>query len=93
MWRTRVTHPRLTSRIILTIDENARFVSATYSMDTNSPVRICRVRVMPKRNPRFHKKEIEVGEGKSRRDFFIIEVIGFIFSSCFFIKMTMKGFV
>jgi hypothetical protein len=29
----------------------------------------------------FHINEIEVGVGRSRRDFFVIEIIGFFFIS------------
>ena len=70
-----------TSRIIITMDVKAKLVSAVYSIDTKSPVKICKVRVIPSRNPRFHINEIELGDGRSIRDFFIIEVIGFFFSS------------
>jgi hypothetical protein len=73
--------------MILTIMENAKEVSAVYIIDTTSPEMICRVRVNPRRNPKFHRNEIEVGVGKSSRDFFIRFVIGLFFISCIFIKM------
>jgi len=50
-----------------------------YIIDTTSPEIICRVRVKPRRKPMFHRKEIELGVGRSRRDFFKIFVIGFVF--------------
>jgi len=34
------------------------------------PVMICKVKVVPNRNPIFHKVEIEEGQGRSSRDFF-----------------------
>jgi hypothetical protein len=73
--------------MIFTITENAREVSAVYIIETTSPEMICRVNVNPKRNPKFHRNEIEVGVGKSRRDFFIKFVSGLFFISCVFIKM------
>jgi hypothetical protein len=78
--------------MILTITENASEVSAVYIMDTTSPEMICSVNVNPSRNPKFHRNEIEVGVGRSKRDFFIRFVIGFIFISCFFIKMKCLEF-
>ena len=48
---------------------------------------ICNVSVNPSRNPMFHKNEIEVGVGRSSKDFFIMFDIGFSFINCVFIKM------
>ena len=80
------------SRIILTITENASEVSAVYIMETTVPEMICRVRVNPSKNPKFHRNEIDVGVGRSIRDFFIKFVTGFIFISCFFIRMRSLEF-
>jgi len=87
VWINRDTHPISLSRMILTMTENAREVSAVYIIDTAIPEMIWMVRVNPSKNPKFHRNEIEVGVGKSRRDFFIRLAIGFIFISCFFIRM------
>ena len=81
VWISRETHPISLSRMILIITENAREVSAVYIIDTTSPEMIWRVRVNPSRNPKFHKNEIEVGVGKSKRDFFIKFVTGLLFIS------------
>lgn len=35
----------------------------------------------PRRNPKFHRNEIEVGVGRSNRDFFIRFVTGLFFIS------------
>jgi len=78
--------------MILIITENASDVSAVYIIETTIPETIWRVRVNPRRNPKFHRKEIEVGVGRSIRDFFIRFVTGFIFISCFFIRMRYLGF-
>jgi len=45
-------------------------------MEIRSPVRICNISVIPSRNPRFHRKEIDLGEGRSIRDLFIIFIKG-----------------
>jgi hypothetical protein len=82
----------LLSRIILIITENANEVSAVYIIDITNPEMIWRVRVSPSKNPKFHKNEIEVGVGRSIRDFFIRFVIGFLFISCFFIRMRNSKF-
>jgi len=70
VWINRDTHPISLSRMILTMTENAREVSAVYIIDTAIPEMIWMVRVNPSKNPKFHRNEIEVGVGKSRRDFF-----------------------
>lgn len=44
------------------------------------------VRVIPKRNPKFHKKEIDAGVGKSVRAALSGFNMGLILVSCFFIK-------
>src|SRR5882672_9600924 len=80
------------SRMILIITENAMEVSAVYIIETTIPEMICRVRVNPRRNPKFHKNEIDVGVGRSRRDFFIKFVIGFLFISWVFIRMRNLAF-
>jgi len=85
VWISREIQPMSLSRMILIITENAKEVSAVYIIDTTRPEIICRVRVNPSRNPKFHRNEIEVGVGRSIRDFFIRFVIGLLFISCFFI--------
>ena len=87
VWISREIHPMSLSRMIFTITENDTEVSAVYIIETPSPEMICSVKVNPRRNPKFHRNEIEVGVGRSIRDFFIILVIGLLFISCFFIKM------
>lgn len=81
IWIIRVTHPLFMSRMIITITLNALSVWAVYIIDRNSPVMICIVSVIPNRKPKFHMNEIDVGVGKSIRDFFIIFIIGLVFIS------------
>lgn len=92
MWIIRTVHPMLMSFIIFTIDENAVFVSAVYIIDSIIPVMICIINVIPSMNPMFHRKEIDVGQGRSISDFFIMFVMGFFLISCFFIRMMMIVF-
>lgn len=40
----------------------------------------------------FHRKEIDLGEGRSTRDELIIFISGCVFISCFFIKMKSLEF-
>jgi len=61
-------------------------VSDVYIIDTISPEMICMVRIIPSMNPMFHMYEIEVGVGRSSKDFFIIFISGFFFISLFFIR-------
>lgn len=79
MWIIRVTHPVLMSCMIFTMDVKAMLASELYIMETINPEMICRVRVIPRRNPMFHMKEIEVGVGRSRREAFTILKIGSVF--------------
>jgi len=53
---------------------------------------ICRDNVIPRRNPMFHMNEIEEGEGRSRRDEFIIFVSGISLIFCVFIRRMRKAF-
>jgi hypothetical protein len=46
---------------------------------------ICRVRVIPRRNPMFHMNEIEEGQGRSIRELFTIFMVGIDLDSCLFI--------
>ena len=55
-------------------------------MEIRRPVKICNTSVIPSRNPRFHRKEIDLGDGRSIRDLFIIFINGCVFISCFFIR-------
>lgn len=50
-------------------------------MDTRTPVIICRTSVIPRRNPMFHKNEMEEGDGRS-----IKEVLIMLPRGCFFIS-------
>lgn len=87
MWTIRVTHPVLMSRMIITITIKACSVFALYIIDRINPDPICRVRVIPNRNPMFHNMEIDVGVGRSSSAFFTIDRIGLVFISWFFIRM------
>ena len=87
MCTIRVIQPMLLSFIMFTIDLKAVLVSAVYIIETIKPVAICRVRVIPSRNPMFHMNEIDLGVGRSIREFFIIFNSGLFFISCVFIKM------
>jgi hypothetical protein len=55
MWIVRVIHPRLMSCIMFTIEIKASLASALYLIEMNSPDMIWRIRVIPSRNPMFHK--------------------------------------
>ena len=85
MCSIRITHPIFLSRMIITIVLNTVSVWAVYIMDRISPVITCVIKIIPSMNPMFHRSEIEVGVGRSIRDFFISAVMGFLFISCFFI--------
>ena len=61
-------------------------------MDKTNPDTICNISVIPKINPIFHINEIEEGDGRSIKDLFIIDISGFFFDSCVFIKMMLKLF-
>jgi len=87
MCRIRVIHPVLLSRSIMITDENAFSTFGTNIIDKMSPEMICRVSVNPRRNPMFHRVEIEDGVGRSIRELFIILVRGLNFISCFFINL------
>jgi len=63
-----------------------------YTIDRIKPVAICSVRVIPRRNPKFHMNEIEAGVGKSSRALLIIFIRGLLFISCVFIRMMKKSF-
>lgn len=45
-------------------------------MEIRSPVTIWSERVIPRRNPKFHMNEIDLGEGRSIRDSFSSLMIG-----------------
>ena len=79
--------------MIITITLKALSVCAVYIIDRIKPLTICKVRVIPSKNPIFHMKEMEEGEGRSISDFFSRFVIGFVLNSWFFIKMMRKLFV
>jgi hypothetical protein len=85
MCSIRMTHPIFLSRIIITIVLNTVSVWAVYIMDKIRPVIICVTRIIPNMNPMFHNNEIDVGVGRSMRDFFISIVTGFFLISWFFI--------
>jgi len=82
VWIIRVAHPVLMSRDIMITDENARFVSAVYTIETNNPDTICKTSTIPSMNPMFHIIEMDEGVGRSNRDFLVRFVIGLIFISC-----------
>lgn len=75
----RVIQPVLMSCIIFTMEVKASLASELYIMDTTSPVTICSIRVIPSKKPMFHRNEIDVGVGRSRRDDLIILRIGSFF--------------
>jgi len=70
MWIIRVTHPIELSRMMFTIASNALEVSAVNIIDRTSPEMICSISVKPNMKPIFHIMEIEIGAGRSKRDFF-----------------------
>lgn len=85
MCSIRITHPIFLSRIIITIVLNTVSVCAVYIIDRISPVTTCVIRIIPSMNPMFHRSEMDVGVGRSIRDFFTNDVMGFLLISCFFI--------
>lgn len=48
---------------------------------------ICSTRVIPSRDPMFHRNEIELGVGRSAREDFTMDAMGWVFIVCFCIKM------
>ena len=68
---------------------NAVFVSALYIIDRIIPETNWRESVIPRRNPKFHMKEIEAGVGRSAREAFTVFRIGFFFVSWVFIKILL----
>lgn len=57
-------------------------------MDKTNPVTICSTRVIPKRNPMFHRNEIEKGVGRFTSEFLVISIRGsFITKLNFFILL------
>lgn len=84
MCTIRVTHPVLMSCMIFTIEVNASFASELYIIEMIRPVTICRIKVIPSRNPIFQRNEIEVGVGRSRREDFTILRMGSLFTFWFF---------
>lgn len=79
--KTRVAHPKFMSRIIITITLKAFSICAVYIIDRINPVNTCSIRVIPRRNPIFHKNEMDNGVGRSTSDFFIMWAIGLFFIS------------
>jgi hypothetical protein len=71
MWMFRVAHPISLFRMIISMFLNAVSTVGVYSIDRNSPVRICVVSRIPSINPIFHRNEIDVGDGRSVRDFLL----------------------
>jgi hypothetical protein len=85
IWIIRVTHPILISRIIISIVLKTVSACGKYLMESTSPVMIWRVRVIPRRNPIFHSREIDEGVGRSIKEVLIIFNIWLCFISFFFI--------
>lgn len=48
-------------------------------MARNSPVKICRARQIPKRDPKFHQEEMFDGAGRSMKELLIIFIRGWDF--------------
>lgn len=74
------------SCIIFSTEVNAVEVSGVYLMERKSPVTICRVRVIPSRNPMFHRNEIDEGVGRSKREDLTIVIMGLVLDSWVFIR-------
>jgi len=53
---------------------------------------ICRVSVIPSRDPMFHRNEIDLGVGRSASDDLMMDAMGWIFIVWFFIRRMNKGF-
>ena len=47
-------------------------------MAKKSPVKICIIKQIPNREPKFHQSEILIGAGRSTRALFIIFIKGWI---------------
>ena len=92
--KLRETHPFILSCIIVIIFSKAVLELALYIIDKINPVKICRVNVIPRRNPIFHNDEMEVGEGSSINDVFIIFVRGaFDFKFIFILEWCRYGLI
>ena len=48
-------------------------------MARNKPVKICRIRQIPRRDPKFHHAEIFDGVGRSMNELLIIFISGWVF--------------
>lgn len=78
-------HPLLMFLIIRMEDSNAIWVSGMNTEDAKIPEIIWMDRIIPRRNPMFHRELIGDGDGRSVKDLFIIFVIGLFFNSIVFI--------
>lgn len=88
IWVYRITHPVSISRIMWITDSNAISVDATKFIDSTNPVITCSIRVIPSRNPRFHRKEMARGVGTLKRDLLTISTSGSLcMMSYFFILL------
>jgi hypothetical protein len=71
----------LLSRMIITMFLKDSSTLALYIIDNTRPVVICKVKVIPNMKPKFQRVEIDLGLGRSSREFFTIFKIGFFFVS------------
>jgi hypothetical protein len=81
-------HPLLMSLTIMMEDSNAIWVSGMNTEETRIPEMIWIDKIIPRRNPMFHKELIEDGDGRSIKDLFMIFVIGLFFNSVNFILIV-----
>lgn len=56
------------SRIMWITDSNAISVEAMKFIDNTNPVITCSIRVIPSRNPKFHRNEMANGVGTFKRE-------------------------
>jgi len=47
---------------------------------------ICRTKVIPRRDPMFHRNEIDLGVGRSAKDDFTMDAMGWVFMVWFCIR-------
>jgi len=64
-WIVRIIQPLKMSRQIKFILLNARLISGWYQKDKRIPDKICVIKQIPKRDPKFQKNEIFKGTGSS----------------------------
>lgn len=88
IWRNRIIQPKSISRMIWITDSNASDVWAIKFIDNIKPEIICNISVIPNKNPKFQRNEIENGVGKFNK-----ELLTILYSGLCFFKLNLFIFV